>query len=101
MATIVFGDFEWDDEKEQKNRKKHGVSFEEASVAFKDRRHLVLPDGGDDPERYVLIGMANNERILYVVHVEVVRGRGKRFRIISARMANPRESVRYTSGDAS
>ncbi len=30
MATVVFGDFEWDDRKAASNLKKHGVSFEEA-----------------------------------------------------------------------
>jgi uncharacterized DUF497 family protein len=28
--------FEWDEEKDEKNRKKHGVSFEEAKTVFND-----------------------------------------------------------------
>lgn len=33
MATIVYGDFEWDDAKAATNLTKHGISFEEAVTA--------------------------------------------------------------------
>jgi hypothetical protein len=36
VATVVFGDFEWDDEKAAANVQKHGVTFEEAAAAFTD-----------------------------------------------------------------
>ncbi|MGA7121229.1 MAG: BrnT family toxin [Polyangiaceae bacterium] len=34
MATVVYGDFEWDDAKAEANMRKHGVSFDEAATAF-------------------------------------------------------------------
>jgi uncharacterized DUF497 family protein len=36
VATVVHGDFEWDEEKAAANRVKHGVTFEEALLALKD-----------------------------------------------------------------
>jgi len=32
VATVIEGDFEWDDEKARENYEKHGVSFPEAAV---------------------------------------------------------------------
>ena len=34
MATVVLGEFEWDSVKARANRRKHGVSFEEAMECF-------------------------------------------------------------------
>jgi hypothetical protein len=34
VATVVFGDFEWDSDKADVNVAKHGVSFEEASTVW-------------------------------------------------------------------
>ena len=36
--------FEWDPQKDLINRKKHGVSFEEASTVFEDVNALVISD---------------------------------------------------------
>lgn len=36
--------FEWDEEKNQLNQKKHGVSFEEAKLAFLDKKRIVEID---------------------------------------------------------
>lgn len=36
MATVVYGDFEWDADKAELNAAKHGVGFEEAAEAFTD-----------------------------------------------------------------
>jgi uncharacterized DUF497 family protein len=36
--------FEWDDEKDKLNQKKHGVSFREAQRAFLDRHRIVAED---------------------------------------------------------
>lgn len=44
MATVVFGDFEWDSRKAADNLRKHGVSFDEASTIFADEGHVVRPD---------------------------------------------------------
>jgi uncharacterized protein len=49
--------FEWDEGKNRANRKKHGVSFEEAHSAFLDEHARVLPDTEHSAEedRFVLL----------------------------------------------
>ena len=93
MATVVEGDFEWEDAKAAANLAKHGVSFPEAATVFADPFAVYLDDGSG-AGRMVVIGTSLRERVLYVVHVE----RGPRDRIISARPAVPREREVYESG---
>lgn len=38
------GSFEWDPAKDAANRAKHGVSFEEAQLAFLDPRRIIARD---------------------------------------------------------
>jgi len=85
--------FEWDPDKAEANRRKHGVSFEEASTAFGDPLSLTVgdPDHSEDEERYVLIGTTFRNRLVVVVHTD----REGATRLISARMAEPRERRRY------
>jgi uncharacterized protein len=93
MATVVDGDFEWDDAKARSNLAKHGVSFPEAATVFADPAAVYLDDGSDT-HRTVVIGTSLRERLLYVVHVE----RGERDRIISARPASQPERDVYETG---
>jgi len=95
VATVVCGDFEWDDRKAAANVLKHGVSFEEAATAVVDERALFLADDSAPPEqRYGVIGMSLRARMLLVVIVE----RGDRDRIISARPATKSEEKIYGEG---
>jgi len=41
VATVTFGDFEWDVEKATANEAKHGVTFEEAVTVFLDLDYLL------------------------------------------------------------
>lgn len=66
VATIAFGDFEWDSGKAMENVRKHGVSFDEATEVFDDPRALDAPDLYL-PERFVIIGRSSRDRILLVV----------------------------------
>ena len=93
MATVVEGDFEWDDVKAASNLAKHGVSFSEAATVFADPLAVYLDDGSG-VGNMVIIGTSLRERVLYVVQVE----RGPRDRIISARPAAPRERDVYERG---
>ncbi len=90
-------EFEWDPRKGAANLKKHGVSFEEASTAFWDDHALVIddPDHSLDEERFVLLGLSSNVRLVTVVHC--FRGRDDVIRIISARRATPGEQSSYES----
>jgi len=94
VATVIEGDFEWDDEKARSNLEKHDVSFAEAATVFADPFAVYLDDGSGI-DRMVVIGTSLRDRVLYVVHVE----RGSRDRIISARRANRAERDVYETGD--
>lgn len=84
--------FEWDDEKAIENYVKHGVSFEFATVAFKDPFAIERIDDrhtyGED--RFILVGMARHIA-LFVVYTE----REERIRLISARRATKQEYDDY------
>jgi uncharacterized DUF497 family protein len=69
VATVVFGDFEWDSDKAASNLRTHGIAFEEALTALADPRAIEAPDLLL-PERHVTIGMSALFRILFVVHTE-------------------------------
>lgn len=89
--------FEWEPQKAKSNVKKHGISFEEASTAFKDTLSLTIDDPlhSIDEVRVALIGMSNKNRLLVVVHAE----RGDNIRIISARKATKKERKVYESNE--
>ena len=92
METLIF---EWDENKNALNRRKHGVSFEEAETAFYDEEALVIadPEHSEDEERFVLLGFSAAARLLIVCHC--LRSEGRSIRIISARKANAREIRQY------
>lgn len=87
--------FEWDPDKAERNRARHGVSFREAATAFSDPRALLL----DDPVhsvsegRHLLLGLSPQLRVLIVSLC--FRGPDDRIRIISARRATSHEREKY------
>jgi uncharacterized protein len=85
-------DFEWDDAKAAENLARHGVSFEAARLAFDDVFAVVREDRRQNygEDRFILLGMVE-ERLLAVAYTM----RDERVRIISARIAEPRERRRY------
>ena len=85
-------EFEWDDAKAAANLTSHAVSFEAASRAFDDAFSVVREDRRENygEDHYVLLGMVDN-RLLVVAYTM----RGERARIITARLAEPREKRRY------
>ncbi|MEI7893541.1 MAG: BrnT family toxin [Myxococcales bacterium] len=91
VASVVDGDFEWDETKATANLLKHGVSFSEAATVFADPYAVELRDLSHD-NRFVLIGMSSAVSILFVVHAEALSGRT---RLISARRANRDQRRRY------
>ena len=88
--------FEWDPKKAAINLRDHKVSFEEAATSLEDALSLT----GDDPDhssveaRQITFGVSSAGRLLVVSHSE----RGKRIRIISARLATRAESKLYEEG---
>jgi uncharacterized protein len=84
-------EFDWDEEKERANVRKHGVSFTEAATVFGDPHAMYLVDR-THPEREVLIGLSTTSRLLFTVYVEV---HANVIRIITARRTTPRERREY------
>lgn len=87
--------FSWDSKKASANKKKHGVSFEEAKTAFFDEDALVLedPQHSDEEDRFLLLGLSVQLRILVVCHA--LRTGGEEIRLISARKADKSEKQEY------
>lgn len=55
-------DFQWDDDKDRLNQKKHNVSFSMAQLAFIDEDRILLEDleHSVKEQRYYCIGMVND-----------------------------------------
>jgi uncharacterized DUF497 family protein len=85
--------FEWDKQKAETNRKKHGVMFEEAISVFGDPLSLNMPDSdhSESEQRYIVVGLSDRYRLLVVCYSEI----GENTRIISARRATRAESKSY------
>jgi uncharacterized protein len=89
--------FEWDAPKAAANLKKHQVSFEEAKSVFYDEFGVQFFDDDNslEEERFLMLGMSSEAKLLIVCHCE--REDGEVIRIISARKATKRESAFYPS----
>ncbi|MBD2498286.1 BrnT family toxin [Nostoc sp. FACHB-280] len=87
--------FEWDNEKNKINQKKHGVSFEEAKSVFYDDNAIEFwdEDHSEAEDRFLLLGRSSKMRILLIVHC--FREQESIIRIISARKATQKESQQY------
>ena len=83
--------FIWDEEKAEKNYRKHGVKFQNAALVFLDEFCIDEFDEihSEDEDRYKIIGEV--EKVLVVIYTE----RGDRNRIISARQATKSEREEY------
>jgi len=83
--------FEWDEEKNAANIKKHGIDFEDAIRVFEDDDRIEIYDAAHSGEedRYNTIGMVND--VLFVVYTE----RRESIRVISARPATRGERSIY------
>ena len=84
--------FEWDQEKQRQNLRKHSVEFADAVSALEDEQALTSRDeDSDEEERFVTLGTDLFGRILVVVYT----WRGDSVRLISARKATRRERKQY------
>ena len=86
-------EFEWDPRKNGANIRKHGVTFIEAATVFSDVLSITVPDPdhSQEEDRYIIIGMSGQNRLLMVAHME----RGECIRIISAREPTRSEKRDY------
>jgi uncharacterized DUF497 family protein len=86
-------EFEWDPDKAVLNKKKHGVTFEEALTVFGDPLAAIFDDvtHSVEEQREIIIGHSAKNRLLLVSFTE----RGEAIRIISARRATKQERKDY------
>ncbi len=77
------------------NRRKHGVSFDEAKTVFYDENAIRYfdPDHSKDEDRFLMVGLSQKLRILIVCHC--FREDDSVIRIISARKATKKEEDHY------
>ena len=85
-------EFDWDSAKDEANRKKHGISFDEAKDIF-DGPTLTRADDRQEygEDRDISLGSLSPDAVLVVVHTE----REDKIRLISARKANRSERKVY------
>jgi len=88
--------FEWDENKNRANQRKHKVTFEQAKTVFYDENARLIPDPdhSEKEDRFILMGLSSSLRILVVVHC--YRENDEVIRIISARKATRNEQKYYT-----
>lgn len=86
---------DWDQAEANANSKKHGVTFEQARTVFFDDFAVQFfdDDHSAEEERFLLLGLSSDAKLLLVCHCE--REQGDVVRIISARKATKREAVHY------
>lgn len=92
MKRLISGrPMEWDDRKNEINKRKHGISFETAAHVFEDINRIEYFDEAHsaDEDRFIVLGLVR--KVLFVVYTD----RGDATRIISARKATKAETEVY------
>ena len=84
-------EFEWDENKNSKNKEKHKLGFSEAKSVFDDPYAIEFEAMRNGEYRIIRIGKTAAKFILLVVYTM----RGMVVRLISARQANKKERNLY------
>ena len=82
--------FEYDPEKSDANKRKHGIDFEAAKDLWEDMGRVEAPVPMKDEPRELVVG-----KILGKYWTAVVTERGPKTRIISVRRSREKEVRRY------
>ena len=85
-------EFEFDPEKSEANKKKHGIDFVEAQLLWEDPDLLEIPAKTIDEERFVVIGMIGKNH-----WSGIITYRGRKTRIISVRRSRAEEVYIFES----
>lgn len=96
-------EFEWDPAKAKSNERKHGVTFEDATLVFQDPDIYSEQDRIVDGElRWQSTGLVHGIMLVLVAHTSDFsqHSHAEVIRIISARKANPKERTRYDKARA-
>ena len=95
--TVIMNEihFRWNSSKNETNKKKHGVSFEEAQTVFFDESAMEFFDSkhSREEDRFLLLGQSFSLRTLMVCHC--YKEEDSIIRIISARKATAKERSTY------
>ncbi len=85
-------EFEWDENKNERNKGKHDLSFDTAKDIFDDENRISFPDDRNNygEERWITIG-----KLLEILHTVVYTLRNNIIRIISARRSKRNERELY------
>ena len=95
---MIHENFEWDEDKAERNQEKHGVSFDAAASVLLDRFALTVYDDAHSQreERWFTLGLDGRGNLLAVARTyEIVEPANVHIRIISARKATGRERRYY------
>ena len=85
--------FDWDEQKNRQNIRKHGLDFARAHQVFQRPLLTTLDDREDyGEERWIGIGMLDDTRVVVLVFVEVDE---ETTRVISLRKALRHEQKQY------
>lgn len=93
--------WKWDEEKNRRNKLKHGLTFETAQFVFNDPLAVSRADSYPNEERWQTVG-AINQVVILVVHTLPIYDPEKDEeigRIISARKATKNERRMYEEGE--
>ena len=83
--------YQWNPDKANSNRIKHGINFADAVIVFEDDLAITIEDQRYDEERFITIGIDAIGQILVVIYT----WRQNEIRLISARKANRSERQQY------
>jgi hypothetical protein len=85
-------EFEFDSEKSDGNKKKHGIDFYEAQAIWDDSDSIEIPVKTSDEPRFLVIGKISGK-----YWSGVITYRGEKIRIISVRRSRKEEVDIYES----
>ena len=88
--------FEYDENKSQINKEKHGIDFIDAQNLWQDENALIVPANIiDDEVRYALISILKNKcyTAIFIIRDEI-------YRIISARRCRKNEERNYEKNNS-
>lgn len=85
-------EFEFNSQKSEENKKRHGMDFVEAQILWDDPDRIEIPARTIDEPRFVVIG-----KIADKYWSAIITYRGERIRIISVRRSRREEVEIYES----
>lgn len=93
MVFAKLSEFDWDGGNVQKNWIKHKIKHTESEEIFFNTPLLLFPDPkhSEKEERYIALGQSKKGLWLFVSYTV----RGKKLRIISARLQSKKERLMY------